>query len=144
MHVFRHLLSAIVVSLAIVSVSVTLTSSAFAGTNGQQVKVRYHFCNHRNGGSEGIDRITVSGKNQNGSDATWSETINRHRGCTRRGIGESVTYGWWWKGPVTITLEYKGAAVTRSGPRTWRATYTCHATVPTAYHYSTYTIGCND
>jgi hypothetical protein len=144
MRTFRHLVRAIVVSLAIFSLSVSLTSNAFAGTNGQQVKVRYHFCNHRYGGSEGIERITVSGKNQDGSDATWSKTINRHRGCTSRGIAENVTHGWWWKGPVTITLEYRGGEVTRSGPRTWTATYTCHATVPTRYHHSTYTIGCND
>ena len=87
-------------------VATTPTPSAFAGTNGQQLQINYQTTISSSCGPLIASRITVQGTNQNGSSSTWSTTVS-NMVC---GIKQVTTTGWWWKGPVTVTITYSNKA----------------------------------
>jgi hypothetical protein len=88
-------------SLAAVAAAGALTfavlpvASASAGSNGQQVSV----CT-----PGWADTARIEGTNQNGVQST--EVIHVRRGLCH--VGVNVTYDWWWKGTVTISLAGNG------------------------------------
>ena len=76
-------------SLAFVVIGSAQAPQAHAGTNGQQVG---WFCDHETS-------ITVDGLNQEGN----------HASGTWYGTSPIVTWNWWWKGNVIVTV-YPGGS----------------------------------
>jgi hypothetical protein len=70
------------------------TSSAFAGTNGQQIRVTFVGF-----GASSVTTVTIKGHNQGGAKATWY-------GIAPASNHSETTTGWWWAGPVSITTHY--------------------------------------
>jgi hypothetical protein len=70
------------------------TSSAFAGTNGQQIRVTFvgPF-------ASSVTTVTIKGHNQGGAKATWY-------GIAPASNHSETTTSWWWAGPVSITTHY--------------------------------------
>jgi hypothetical protein len=110
--------------IAIATMTVTiftgLNSTAHAGANGQQlaIVVAPHAVN-----------ISVTGRNQNGSNVTWTKSGSPEFGITSTGTYK--TYTWWWVGSVTIKVTYRGAG-----------TKTCNASVPHFQLGDWYSVAC--
>jgi len=96
-----------------VGASLLFVSSAFAGTNGQQVDV---------GGGPPGGCAVIQGRNQDGQRAT-SPKVDFDRS------GEAQLPGWWWVGKVTINvfdadgspLEPRSCEVPSSQREDWTA-----------------------
>ena len=76
-----------------------------AGSNGQQLKVNV-------GCTWGS--VTITGRNQYGSIATWRATNSSFLPCTRLTVS---TTGWWWVGPVTISRTVPNKTCVVNVPR---------------------------
>jgi hypothetical protein len=70
------------------------TSSAFAGTNGQQIRVTFV-----GPGASSVTAVTIKGRNQGAQKVTWY-------GIAPASNHSETTTGWWWAGPVSITTHY--------------------------------------
>lgn len=70
------------------------TSSAFAGTNGQEIRVTYI-----GPGASSVGSVTIKGRNQGGHKVTWY-------GIQPSSNESETTTGWWWAGPVSISTSY--------------------------------------
>jgi hypothetical protein len=92
------------------------TSSAFAGTNGQQIKVTFVGV-----GASNVSTVTIKGRNQGGSKATWY-------GIAPTSNHSETTTGWWWAGPVSITTHYDPYGVAACRTQTVNT-----ITIPTDY-----------
>jgi hypothetical protein len=103
----------------VLAVLVGLSGEAYAGSNGQQLKIICTNCR--------INRVTVVGTNQNGQPATWSSptfpVIFPPTSVT--------TTGWWWVGNVNITLQSSS-----------NRTYNCTAVVPRTYRSDVFDVRC--
>jgi hypothetical protein len=87
------------------------TSSAFAGTNGQQIRVTFE-----GPGASSVNAVTIKGHNQGGHKVTWY-------GLQASSNDSETTTGWWWAGPVTIATAYGCSTLTD----------TSTVTIPTDY-----------
>lgn len=92
---------------------VLTATPAYAGTNGQQVRV---------GGARVSYRVSVKGDNQNGRYVQWGF----HHVTSQHGF--IVTTGWWWKGVVNIH------AITNNG----LMEVSTYCSVPTDYPSNVY------
>jgi hypothetical protein len=86
------------------------------GWNGLQLRVK-------SGVSLGYSSVVVTGKNQDGNTATWSESPN--------GATEVETWDWWWIGPVTINVGFTDGSAA-----------VCTADVPQVYVSQVFVVQC--
>jgi hypothetical protein len=127
-------LKRLVTVLAIVSllvISIGWTHPTMAASNGQQVKVTYQTILSGCGTTYYVTGVRVRGPNQSGATADWYTSVSNPY-C---GTGNVVTYGWWWKGSVEITVYYQA---TGGGS----ATKTCWRSIPTSYSSDIYPVTC--
>ncbi len=92
------------------------TSSAIAGTNGQEIRVTFV-----GPGASSVTGVTIKGYNQGAHKATWY-------GIAPASNDSETTAGWWWAGPVSIVTNYD--EYWESGCRTHTVTNTV---IPTDY-----------
>jgi hypothetical protein len=70
------------------------TSSALAGTNGQEIRVTFV-----GPGAASVTEVTIKGHNQGAQKVTWY-------GIAPSSNHSETTNGWWWAGPVSIVTNY--------------------------------------
>jgi hypothetical protein len=97
------------------------TSSAFAGTNGQQIRVSFE-----GPGASSVNSVTIKGRNQGGHAVTWY-------GLQPSSNYSETTTGWWWAGPVTIATNNGYYSCTTP-------TVTSTVTIPTDYSSNVFTV----
>lgn len=88
----------LLVMIFAILMSVMSSSSAYAAINGREVQAKF---DSNTLGSCGVYwTVTITGKNQDGTPATWKKTAKPHwLTCTIKADK------WWWKGSVTVTAE---------------------------------------
>jgi hypothetical protein len=89
---------AAVAAAGVLTFAVLPVASASAGYNGQEVSV----CT-----PGWADKAMIEGKNQNGVQST--EIIQVVPGACQAGV--NVTWNWWWKGTVKISLGGGGGPI---------------------------------
>jgi hypothetical protein len=111
---------ALVAGLSVAGLVVS-TSSAYAGTNGQQIRVTFE-----GPGASSVNTVTIKGHNQRGQKATWY-------GIAPASNHSETTTGWWWAGPVSIATN--NSSYSCSTP-----TVTNTFTIPTDYSSNVFTV----
>jgi hypothetical protein len=94
-------------------------SSAFAGTNGQQIRVTFV-----GPAASSVNTVTIKGRNQRAQKATWY-------GAAPASNHSETTTGWWWAGPVSITTTY--VEYDESGVHSCTGVTVSTVTIPTDY-----------
>jgi hypothetical protein len=93
-HLSKSLGSAVVIS----SLLSLLSLPTQAGSNGQQLQITT---------TANARKITVTGKNQNGQNATWTRNLSGN-GKPLHNI-TVTTNNWWWVGSASIVVDFNGS-----------------------------------
>lgn len=85
-------------ALVISSLLSLLSLPTQARTNGQQLQITT---------TANARQITVTGRNQNGQNATWRRTLSGNGGPMRNIT--VTTNNWWWVGSARIVVDFNGS-----------------------------------
>jgi hypothetical protein len=93
-NIVRMLLSLVILSVLVGATNIPYTSTAHAGSNGQQV---YFSCPNTSYGWPQMDYAVIRGNNQNNQSVTWQGYAARTSSSTY-----VFTSNWWWVGNIRI------------------------------------------